>query len=347
MAEKLVSIIIVTWNGKKHLQKCLSSVFQQRYKHFEVIVVDNNSTDGSIEYIKKYFPHVKLILNKENFGFAQANNIGYRYARGEFILFLNNDTKVTPTFLLELVKVLEKDKSIAGVQSKIHFMDDPKLLDTVGSYFTPTGFLYHYGFAKLDGKKYREQINIYSAKGAAMLFRKNVLDKVRVNNEIYDSRYFAYFEETDLCHRVWLAGYRIVFCPISKIYHKVGATSSTLDNSFVQYHSFKNRIDSYIKNLGVNNLFKILTVHLILCEGIAVMYLFRKKLNMTWAIQKAIMWNIINLRHTLHKRQFIQSSLRALSDERFFPLISKTVPLSYYVYTFFGGLKNYKEKISE
>ncbi len=344
MNKKLVSIIIVNWNGKAHLEKCLPSLFKQQYKKIEVILVDNASMDGSVEYVKKNFPKTIIIINKKNLGFAEANNIGYRVVKGEYILFLNNDTYVTDNFLINLLRVLNSDLSIGGVQSKIFFMDDKERLDAVGSFLTSSGFLYHYGFAKKDSKIYDRQIDIYSAKGAAMIFKREVLEKVKVDKEIFDSRYFAYFEETDLCHRVWMAGYKIAFVPSSKIYHKIGATSSKLDNSFVQYHSFKNRINSYLKNLGAINLFKIFLWHLFLCEIVLVMYLLRRKFSIAWAIKKAILWNLINISATLRKRYFIQSKIRTIDDRIFFPIISKNVPLGYHFYTFLGNLKSYKEQ---
>lgn len=341
---KLVSIIIVNWNGKKNLQKCLFSVFRQEYRKIEVVLVDNASKDGSVEYVKSRFPEVKIIINKGNLGFAQANNIGYNISRGEYVLFLNNDTQVTKKFLLELIKVIRADEKIGGVQGKIFMMDDRKRLDTVGSFLTSTGFLYHYGFAKKDSSIYRKQIDIYSAKGAAMLFRRSVLEKVKVDGEIFDGRYFAYFEETDLCHRVWLSGYRIVFVQNSIIYHKIGATSRELDSAFVQYHSFKNRINSYIKNLGEFNLIKILSIHIILCCLISLMYLIRRKLKIFWVINKAILWNIGNLGPTLGKRQYIQHHIRKVHDRMFFPTVSKSAPVIYYWYTFNGDLGKYKEE---
>src|SRR5690606_11519646 len=110
-------------------------------------------------------------------------NIGYRKATGDYILFLNNDTEVTRHFLKELVHVLDNNKSIGGVQSKILLMDDRSRLDSVGAFLTNTGFLYHYGIAKPDSEKYNKQISVYSAKGACMMFRKDVLDKILVNSE--------------------------------------------------------------------------------------------------------------------------------------------------------------------
>lgn len=339
----LVSIIIVNWNGKHFLKKCLQSIYSQRYKEIEVIVVDNGSIDGSVEYIITNFPKVKVIKNRYNLGFAEGNNIGYKKSSGDYILFLNNDTYVTSKFLIELILAFKNDQTIGGAQSKIYTMEDKNKLDMVGSFFTPTGFLFHYGFAKRDSKIYNRQIDIYSAKGAAMMFRRDVLKKIEVKGEIFDSNYFAYFEETDLCNRVWMVGFRIIYVPKSIIYHKVGATSSKLDNDFIQYHSFKNRINSYIKNLELINLVRILLPHLILCIAISLLYLLRKKIKIFLAINKAIFWNIKNISLTIEKRNFIQSRIRKLDDDKFLPIITKRVSINYYYHTFLGNLSAYRE----
>lgn len=340
---KLVSIIIINWNGKHYLHDCLASVYNQSYKNIEVVLVDNDSVDGSVEYIKKHFPKTKIIVNKKNLGFAEPNNIAYRSSRGEYVLFLNNDTRVTGSFLTELIKVLQSDKKIGGVQSKILLMDSLTKLDSVGAFLTPTGFLYHYGVAKKNSPKYNKEINLYSAKGACMMFKREVLEKIKIDNEVLDGRYFAYFEETDLCHRVWLAGYRIVFAPKSIIYHKMGGTSRSINNASIQYHSFKNRINSYLKNFDKATLLKILPLHLFLCETYAILSLLEGNVNLFLAIQKAIIWNIRNIKQTIRKRVHIQKRIRAVTDKFLFSSISKPVKLNYYYYLF-KGLEHYKDK---
>lgn len=341
---KLVSVIIINWNGLGYLKQCLPSLNKQKYKNIEVIVVDNASIDGSVEYIKENYPKIKIIINKKNLGFAEANDIGYRRATGEYILLLNNDTEVTADFLINLVQVFEKDnkKEIGALQSKLLLMDQPDRLDSVGAFLTPTGFLYHYGVGKKDSTKYNKPINLYTAKGACMILRKSVIDEVSVQGEMFDSKYFAYFEETDLCHRIWLAGYRIVYVPDSIIYHKNGGTSSKISNTFVQYHSFKNRINSYLKNFGTVFLCTYMPIHILFCESFAIFALFRLKGKLFLVIQKAIWWNISNLSDTLTKRRFIQHSLRKRQDSEIKKMIMRPVRLSYYYHLTFD-ISKYEE----
>lgn len=333
----LVSIIIINWNGLHFLKPCLETLYKQSYKNIEVIVVDNASHDGSVQFVEKQYPKVKIVVNKENLGFAEANNIGYKKVTGEYVLFLNNDTKVTKDFLSILVTILQKDtkKQLGGVQSKLLLMDTPEKLDSVGAFLTPTGFLYHYGIAKKDGNKYNKRIDVYSAKGACMMLRREVIEQVLVDGEIFDSTYFAYFEETDMCHRVWLAGYRLVFVPESIIYHKMGGTSTKMNNAFVQFHSFKNRINSYIKNFGTSFLFTILPLHILFCEAFALFALLKGNYNISVCIQKAIWWNLKNMNQTLRKRKYIQHTIRIKKDSQIKRYIMRPVRLSYYYYILF------------
>lgn len=335
----LISVIIVNWNRKKYLSDCLKSLFLNT-GNLEVIVVDNGSVDGSLELIKKEYPQIKVIANSANLGFAEGNNQGFKLSTGDFVLFLNNDTKVSKGFLTPLVKALNSDKEIGGVQSKILLLDDKKKLDSIGAFFTNTGFLYHYGFRKRDSPKYQQPINLFSAKGACMLFKRDVLKKTLIEGEVFDSRYFAYFEETDLCHRVWLSGFRIKYIPESVVYHKVGATSIRLGDPFIQYHSFKNRIDSYLKNLGTNYLIKILPLHLSLCLAAALSYLIRGRLKVSLAIIKGLVWNISNLHITLNKRKIVQHQLRKRSDVEFLPDLTKSIGIDYFI-AHLRGLESY------
>lgn len=325
---KLVSVIIVNWNGMQWLPECFGSLAAQEYRNIEIIFVDNASEDGSVGWVREHYPKTKIVVNKENLGFADANNVGYRKATGDYVLFLNNDTRVTKAFLTELVKAM-KDET-GGVQSKILLMDHPDTHDSVGAFLTPTGFLYHYGFGARDQTKYDKKIPLHTAKGACMMFRRDVLEKVAINGNIFDPDYFAYFEESDLCHRVWLAGYRIIYVPTSIIYHKLGATSSGMNNAFIQYHSFKNRIRTYLKNFGVTSLLLVLPFHLVLCEAFSLVSILRGRFALGFAVQRAFWWNIQHVRDTMRLRKIVQSRIRRKPDDEFLPLISRRPGISYY-----------------
>jgi len=304
----LVSIVIVNWNGGKVFENCLNSLSKIDYPRQELVVVDNGSTDGTEKYA--------TIRNKNNVGFAKANNQGYKKAKGEYILLLNNDTRVEKYFLTKLIARVEKDPGIGVIQPKILVMDKPTHLDSVGSFLTWTGFLEHCGFLARDGKKYNQEFPVFSAKGACMLIRREVIEKVG----LFDSDYISYLEETDFCWRVWLAGYKILYYPKAKILHKVGMTSKRLSQTVVNYHSFKNRIATLFKNLSGFNLIFIGVVHLIIITGLSFYYLIRFHFREAIMIWRALFWNFIHLPDLTAKRSKAQG-MRKISDRELFKII--------------------------
>jgi GT2 family glycosyltransferase len=334
----LVSIIIINWNGKNHLKKCFDSLEKLDYPNFEIILVDNNSSDESVEFTKKNYPRFKIIQNKRNLGFAKANNIGFKEAKGKYILLLNNDTKVTTELLSKLVNAIKKDRRIGIIQPKIIFMGSGKL-QAGGTFLTNSGFLYHFGnWKNPNDKKYNQPKEIFSANGSCMLARREVIEKI----DLFDPDFFAYFEETDFCWRTLLAGWKIIYLPAAKVYHKGGETAQKLNSSFIQFHSFKNRICSIIKNLEIQNLVKILVVHLQFCNLGSLAFLVTGKFSEAWAIQKAIWWNVWHIKKTLRKRKNVQADIRKIKDKDFIPYLKKKVRPSYYYYLF-KGLEKYND----
>ncbi len=337
----LVSIIIVNWNSREDLKECFESLFKISYKNYEVIMVDNGSKDDSVEFVEKNFPKVFIAKSKVNLGFAGGNNLGFKESHGEYILLLNNDTIVPPDFLGELVNFMEKRKDVGIVQPKILFHRPGTPLhhriNSVGSFFLSTGFLYHLNYGKNDSK-ISQQFEILSAYGACFLARRSLIDKIG----LFDDDYFAYFEETDLSQRVWLSGLKVMIDPSSTIYHKGAKTSQKLPTAFIQYHSFKNRLQTYLKNLSFSNLFKIFIPHLLICEISSVLYFFVGKPDYTLAIQKAIFWNLLNLGGILKKRQIVQK-FRKVSDNEFIPKLTRKVNLRYYYFLSRGELEKYND----
>ncbi len=341
-----VSIIIVNWNGAQHLKKCLPTLEKINYPNFEIIFVDNASQDESIDLIKTFAKRmqprnvkIKTVVNKKNLGFAGGNNAGLKSVTGKYILLLNNDTTVTKNFIKELVGVIEKNPSVDCVQSKILSMNYPEKLDSVGAYLTNTGFLYHYGYFQKNKLSYDSTRDLYTAKGACMMVKKEIVDKIG----LFDPDFFAYFEESDFCHRIWLSGGRVMYAPKSVIYHKVGGTSNSMNNAFIQFHSFKNRINSYLKNLGTLELIKILPLHLLLCELAAVSFVPKGRVDLFIAINKAIYWNALNIKKTLKKRKKIQHVLRTVPDSKFMKNIKRSPGARYYYYLFAKSLVGYRE----
>ena len=335
----LISIIIANWNGGGVYEKCLYSLSKIKYPNWELIIVDNGSSDGTTELSlnpKFKIKSSKLIKNKTNLGFAPANNQGYKASSGQYLLLLNNDTLVDPDFLDVLVAKMEAEKDLGVIQPKIRIMDNPEYLDNAGSFITRIGFLYHWGFMQKDRQEFNKEREVFTAKGACMLIRKSLVDEIG----LFDSDFMSYFEESDFCWRVWLTGKRVLFYPRTQIFHKVGFTIKRLDVGVLNRHYYKNRICSLIKNLEVGNLLTILPVHLFISLGISFIFLVKGQFSSSLIIWKAIGWNIANLDKTLKKRRKVQK-MRVVSDKFVFHKLS--VPVDWK--SFFGDFKRIEKDL--
>ncbi len=334
----IVSVIIVNWNGGKVFENCLKSLKSLTYKDWELIVVDNASSDGSLKYISKYFDKVKVIRNNKNVGFAPANNQGVKRAKGKYILLLNNDTIVGKDLLSALVQKMESNPHIGVIQPKIKIMDNPELLDNSGSFFTRIGFLDHWGFMKKDSREFDQEKEVFSTKGACMMTGMEIVKKVG----LFDPDFVSYFEESDFCWRVWLAGYKVIFFPKTFILHKLGYTIKRMNVLEINYHYYKNRITSLIKNLSVWNLLFILIPHIIISVGIAVIFILRGNYKNFTMILGAIYWNLLNLNSTLKKRRKVQM-MRVVSDAQIFRAVGHKVDWV----KFFGDFKRVENDIKK
>ena len=235
MSAPKVSIIIVNYNGKELLQKCLDSLLKVNYDNFEIILVDNNSTDGSVEFITKNYPSLLIIKLDSNKGFAEPNNVAAKISKGKYLLFLNNDTVVTPNFISEMVKVMETDKKIAICQSL--------LLKPDGSVDSSGDFIDHLGVVYNSKTKIDEIREVSSARGASMLVRSDIFEKL----DGFDQKFFVTFEDVDLCWRSWILGYRVLIIPTSIVYHEGGITIKKI-KSEIAFHGFKNQLAMKITN---------------------------------------------------------------------------------------------------
>ena len=270
--------------------------------------------------------------------------------KGDAVLLLNTDTIVERNLLKELVKVLYEKKDTGAVQPKILMYPDKNKIDSIGAFFLNNGLLYHFGYEKDHNRSiYNKPMEIFSTKGAIMLIKKEVLDKVSFPSygnhraSIFDQDYFTAFEDTDLSIRIWLAGYKILYIPTTKAYHIGGGTVKKMMRSFVLFHGEKNRLATYLKNLSPKYLFRVLPRIIIMFQIECLAYLIiKRRIDIVFAIQKAILWNIFHLKEILKKRHYVQTRIRAVNDESFIPYLTKKVRLSYYYYLMIG-LKGYKD----
>ncbi|MBI3576823.1 glycosyltransferase family 2 protein [Candidatus Gottesmanbacteria bacterium] len=338
MKRPLVSVIIVNWNGKVYLKVCLVSLFSCQYKPIEIFFVDNASTDGSVEYVKKHFPKIKIFKNSANLGFAGGHDVALSKARGEAVLLLNTDTVVQKDVVEKLVRVLYSDTKIAAVQPKILLDSQRKLIDSIGCFFLSNGLLYHFGREKLCTMPlYNKEMDVFSAKGVCLLLRRKAINQVG----LFDRDFYAYFEETDLCMRLWLAGFRVVYTPTTSVLHVGGASSRQSDSRFIQFHSQKNAICTYLKNLSFFYLIRVMPKLLLFYACASVFYLFTGKISDAFVPLKAIWWNAFHIQETLRKRHIVQHVMRSVSDDDYVPKLTKSVGFRYYYYKVFGGMGRY------
>lgn len=330
----LVSVIIVNHNGIDFVDTCLRSVLNSDYENFEVIFVDNASTDGSLEYAKEAFANnrrVKFAENSGSFGPAFARNKGSCIANGKYLIFLDNDTKVTPAWITELVGVLEKDSSIGAAQAKLLRMGADNLYDCAGDYLGPLGFLIERSRGARDKGQFDFITDILSAKSAASIIRKDIFDKVGG----FDESFYMYLEETDLSWRVWLAGFSVVFIPNSIVYHAYNTPKKDFKRYYpkriVRYCGCRNYISTLIKNLNFVNLMRILPLHIGCWSLLSVFFILQGNFRDSFYILKGIGWNILNLGLLLRKRKFINANIRKVNDSGILNKIMDKKKIDYYL----------------
>jgi GT2 family glycosyltransferase len=249
-----VAIIIVNYNGQKYLADCLESLSKTKYDSslLDTILIDNNSTDDSLEFVRENYPIVKVMPQDDNFGFAGGNNIGMRWAikhNYDYVFLLNQDTIVTEDWLTPLVELAEADSTIGAVQSKLRLWPDKTKLNTVGNRIHFLGFGYGLANGEEDQGQYDEIQEINYPSGAGVLLRVSLLDQIG----LFDDKMFMYLEDLDLGWRIWLSGHRCVYQPASMIYHKY-----EFDRSMKQVYYFeRNRLLCLFRN------YRLLTLILI------------------------------------------------------------------------------------
>jgi GT2 family glycosyltransferase len=255
MTNPLVYIIVLTWNGKKDTLECLSSLKQLVYPNYRVLVVDNASVDGSTEQVKSQFPDVELIVNKDNFRFAGGNNVGIEYAlskNADYILLLNNDTIVDPNFITELVTTAESDSQIGIVGPKMYYYTDPKRIWYAGGKIEWwKGWISHIGIREIDNEQYCQTKETDFISGCCVLVKREVVETIG----ILDTAYYIYGEDVDWCIRAFRAGYRLMFEPRAKIWHKLSVSTGGHLSWFKNWNKLKSQMKIMAKYAKWYNFF--------------------------------------------------------------------------------------------
>jgi GT2 family glycosyltransferase len=221
-------VIVPNWNGLEHLPTCLDSLYRQTLDNVEIIVVDNGSVDGSLDLLADAYPHVHVLPLGANRGFAGACNAGMRIARAPFIVLLNNDTQVEPTWLVEVLAAFERHPEAGMVASKMLLFDRRDVFHTAGDFYRVDGLPGNRGVWRRDEGQYDDEAYVFGACGGSAAYRREMLAQVG----LLDETFFYSCEDVDLAWRAQLAGWRCVYAPRAVVFHKLSATGGGTTASF-------------------------------------------------------------------------------------------------------------------
>lgn len=304
----LISIIITCKNAYQWLEKCFSSLANQTVQNFEIVFVDDGSTDQSLDFVEKHYPDTVIVQNIENVGFARANNAGATVAKGDYLFILNADTYLDDDTIEKLTNTIKK-------HSKYHYMqlDIRKYNKSNMKGEACTFNMDRFGYPIWSGK----EENPFYADGAAMVIKKDLFFKLGG----FDEKYFIYLEDLDIAWRARMLGEEVYYLKGIHVYHYAGGTSVNTqikEGSYQtslrrRYDAQKNNLRTLVKNYELKNLFWALPVSLILASIEGWLYLFKGNIIGFLYLHKAIWWNILNLSDTLNQRKKIQC-IRTVDD---------------------------------
>jgi GT2 family glycosyltransferase len=258
MAEKdLVSVTIVTFNSGRFIRRCLESVLDQRYPRLEVIVIDNASTDGTPDILERFENRCTVVYNEENIGFAAAQNQAIAISSGDWVLTLNPDVLLLPTFVECLMETAKIDPAVGTLCGKLLMIDasfeipDQRVVDSTGIYFTPTLRHLDRGCLQTYNGHFREYEYVFGATAAAACYRRKMIDDVSVGGEFFDHDVFTYREDADVAWRAQLLGWKCIYDPNASGYHvrKLRPGMRRFLPPEINMHSVKNRFLMRTKNI--------------------------------------------------------------------------------------------------
>ncbi len=308
-----VSVIVLNWNGRQHLETCLTAVAAQQGVSCETILVDNGSTDGSLELVRDRFPWVRVVALPENRGFAGGNNAGVREARGRYVAFLNNDTEAEPTWLRALLAGVDEAAGFAVTTSCLVFMDDPSCIDSAGDGVLRWGgaFKRHHGQSV---ELARESVEVFAACGGACLLSKSAFEEVGG----FDEDFFLSQEDVDLSYRIRLRGYRVRYVADAVVRHRGSATLGRLSALSV-FHAQRNLEWMYLKNTPASILVRTLPGHVIYNVAAAVHFVRAGRFGTFLRAKVAALAGVPSV---LRKRAVVQRTARVGARE-IWPLLER------------------------
>ncbi|MBF0573889.1 MAG: glycosyltransferase family 2 protein [Desulfamplus sp.] len=338
-----IDIIIVNYNGMDYLPTCLESLFSSEYPKFSVIVVDNNSSDKSVDWIKSNYPQVAVIKNKENEGFGKANLRGIKYGNSPFFVLLNNDTKVDPEWLLPLMAIMQKEPLCAAACSRLMFMDRPNVINAAGGGMNFVGYGYDHDIfstvphqhpylsdslslsskiatnnsvSQLLAPDFYKTKEVFFPTAAACLIRRSAFDDIGG----FDSSFFMYHEDVDLGWRFHLRGYSVKYIPQSVVFHAFGGTSLKSGSLYFRNRlGLRHALRSLLKNYEINTLKRVIPIF---CQ----LGINNFRAGIPTGFFRAIIWNFLRLPETIIQRARVQR-YRKVTDKELEPLIWQDIAL--------------------
>ncbi len=268
MKECKVTIIIPNYNGLEFLPECIAALKAQTYRGYRLLVVDNASTDGSVEWLKS--EGVESLFLDKNYGFAGGVNRGIEHSDTDYVILLNNDTVVFPRFVERLVKAIERNKNIFSVNPMMIQYHHRQLMDDAGDGLCVLGFAYQIGVGE-SIHSYNRRMAVFSSCAGASIYRREVFDEIG----LFDELHFAYLEDVDVGYRARLHGYRNIYEPSAKVYHIGSGTSGSKYNSFKVRLAARNQIYLLYKN---QNDVQLLINFIPITLGILIKWVFFIKL---------------------------------------------------------------------
>jgi GT2 family glycosyltransferase len=298
----IVSIVVVNWNGLKFLDKCIAAIKLQTYHDMQLIIVDNASTDGSVDDIEKKWPEVKLIKLDSNTGFALANNIGASQAVGEWLAFVNNDAFLVEDWLEQMLKATTLYPQYSFFASRLMRSSGDEIVEASGDVCHVSCHAWHRDHNKpLEGIQ-RSAGEVFSASAAAALYNREYFLEVGG----FDERYFSHHEDVDLGFRLRLRGYRCLYVPEAEVKH-IGSASFGVESDRTVYQVHRNTVWTYFKDMPRRLMWKYLLAHVIANLIFLIYYTLRGQWKAIWL---AKIDALRGLPAILRQRRIVQESIQ-------------------------------------
>ncbi|MDB5130153.1 glycosyltransferase family 2 protein, partial [Mucilaginibacter sp.] len=284
-----VAVVILNWNGIKYLRDFLPSVLASTYPNLDIVVGDNGSSDESLEFLRSRYPSIRIIENKENYGFTGGYNRVLAQVEADYYILLNSDVEVEPNWIQPVIELMESDVQIAAAAPKIksfHQKDHFEHAGAAGGFIDKFGYPFCRGriFYEIEEDKgqYEQAGEVFWATGAAMFIKKRCWDLAGG----FDETFFAHMEEIDICWRLKNMGYKVMYCPQSVVYHVGGGTLNS-ENPFKTYLNFRNNLLLLKNNLPFWRAFWVITLRFFMDLLALSRFLMEGKRKDAWAISRA------------------------------------------------------------